>query len=183
MKIRICTLYASLAAAVTLALTPSADAGVFLKFDGIVGESQDTKHDGWSDLLSFGYSLEREPSSGAGGQQLKINDIVCVKELDKASPLLAQALLTGQTMPKVTIDSTKIVGDGSEQSFLTVELTKVQLVTNKVNVKSDIGEVSAEELSFNYETIKVTYTSFDSAGRPTGTVEYEWDVINGGPLG
>jgi len=47
----------------------------FLKIEGISGEAQDKDHKGWSDLLSYSWSLS-QPSSGAiigdtGGTQLR----------------------------------------------------------------------------------------------------------------
>ncbi|THJ33276.1 type VI secretion system tube protein Hcp [Lampropedia aestuarii] len=39
----------------------------FIKIDGISGESKDSKHAGWIDVLSFSYGVSQSSSSFTGG--------------------------------------------------------------------------------------------------------------------
>ena len=85
-------------------------AGMFIKFEGVDGEVQSGSYRGWCNALSFsqGQSL---PDGGAGTTRQRANvvfeDIVVVKELDKASPKLAEAVCKGKVFPKVEIHLTK----------------------------------------------------------------------------
>ena len=72
------------------AAEPIAHSSAYIKFDGIDGESQNTGHEGWSEIVSFEQWIHR-PESGATGTARRrgdviLEDIVLVKQLDKASP-------------------------------------------------------------------------------------------------
>jgi type VI secretion system secreted protein Hcp len=176
MKIRIRKIFGSLAAAIVLAInTPIADAAAYVKFDGIDGEATDSMHSKWSDLSSFSYNLKREPATAGTPSVLRVSDIVCVKELDKASPKLAESLLTGRVVKTVDISVTRTV-DGGEVVYLEIQLTNVSLTLNKVTVDTGLGDRGAEEISFSYEEISVVYTPFDSRGAPGDPVKYSWNV-------
>ena len=72
-------------------------AAYYIKFDGIDGEARDKDHLGWSDLLCFDQAM-RTPIGGTSSDGTRrrgdvvLEDIVLVKELDKASPKLAEAV-------------------------------------------------------------------------------------------
>ncbi len=68
----------------------------FLKIEGIAGESTDKKHKDQIEILSYNHGVS-QPSTGtassAGGGtsgRCEHRDFTVVKELDKASPLIAQ---------------------------------------------------------------------------------------------
>ncbi len=155
-------------------------AGMFIRFDGVDGETQNKDHIGWCDALSFsqGQSL---PDVGIIGSRQRGNvvfeDIVVVKELDKASPKLAEAVCKGNVFPKVEIHLT-----GSYAGLVTYyayELKNVLIVGYRIGGSGYSEHVPTEELSLSFEEIKVTYTEFDEGGRAKGNVEYEWRLEEG----
>ena len=69
----------------------------FLKIDGIPGESTDSKHEEWIEILSFSHGVS-QPSTVVGGTTARCNhqDFSIVKALDKASPKLALYCCNGE---------------------------------------------------------------------------------------
>lgn len=155
----------------------------YIKFDGVDGESQDKGHKGWSDLASFNQGLHK-PGGGATGATRRrgdviLEDITCVKELDKASPKLAERVISGKVFPKVEIHLTASYTDESRQTYYAYELKNVQVTSYTVGGSGQSEEVPMENFSLNFEEIKVTYTENDAAGKKKGNVEYTWKVEEG----
>jgi type VI secretion system secreted protein Hcp len=158
-----------------------AQSSYFLKIDGIDGESMDKDHKGWSNILSFAHSLH-QPGGGATGQSRRrgavvVEDLICTKELDKSSPKIQEALSQGKVFPKVELELTTS-GSGARQTYYKYELKNVMITSYNISGQSGDG-VPMEEVAFNFEEIKVTYTEYDSNGRKKGNVEYEWKVEKG----
>jgi len=184
-----------------------AHSSAYIKFDGIVGESQDKDHDGWSEIVSFSQPII-QPGGGATGASRRrgdvvLEDIVVVKQLDKASPKLAESICKGKVFPKVEIHLTG-PSDGSTclGTFYVYELNNAMITSYKVSGSNPLAyaliapvpditmpstgpfivqavDAPMEVLSLNFEEIKVTYTECDSSGKSKGNVEYSWKVEEG----
>jgi type VI secretion system secreted protein Hcp len=155
----------------------------FIKFDGIDGEAQDKDHKGWSDLLSCSQVIHK-PGAGATGQSRRrgdviLEDIQCTRELDKASPKLAEAVCNGKVFPKVLIDFTASYTDAGRVPYLKYELKNVQVVSYHFNGIGQAEAVPTESLSLNFEEIKVTYIENDPQGKKKGSLDYSWKVEEG----
>ncbi len=155
----------------------------YIKFDGVDGEAQDKDHKGWSDLLSFSQVIHK-PQGGATGPTRRrgdvvLEDIVCVKELDKASPKLAESVCKGKVFPKVEIHLTASYTDAGRVTYYAYELTNVQVTSYDISGSGQSESVPTENMSLNFEEIKVTYTETDPAGKKKGNVEYTWKVEEG----
>jgi type VI secretion system secreted protein Hcp len=157
-------------------------AGMFIKFDGVDGEAQGGSYGGWCNALSFSQgqsSAEGQISAGATRQKADVvfEDIVVVKELDKASPKLAEAVCKGTVYPKVEIHLTRSYT--GLVTYYAYELKNVLIVGYRIGGSGYSEHVPTEELSLSFEEIKVTYTEFDEGGRAKGNVEYEWRLEEG----
>jgi type VI secretion system secreted protein Hcp len=152
---------------------------IYIKFDGVDGESQDREHRDWIELLSFSQGQYLSPSSGAPGGavigRLVFEEFALKKTLDKASPKLAEAVCTGRVFPQVQLHLARPLSEGTQATYYTYELKNV-IVTSYHISGSTQDAVPTESLSLNFEEIKVTYTTFDAAGRPGGTAQYGWDL-------
>ena len=186
------------------AAEPLAHSSAYIKFEGIDGESQNEGHEGWSEIVSFSQGIHK-PDSGATGSTRRrgdvvLEDIVLVKQLDKASPKLAEAICKGKVFPKVEIHLTgPSEGSTCSGTFYAYELTNVMITSYKVSGSNPLAyalvvpvpdvtmpsagpfiaqavDAPMEEMSLNFEEIKVTYTECDSSGMAKGNVEYSWKV-------
>lgn len=155
----------------------------YIKFDGIEGEAKDKDHDAWSDILSFSQGCSK-PGGGATGPTRRrgdtvLDDIIIVKELDKASPKIAEAVCKGKVFPKVEIHLTASYTDAGRITYYAYELTNAQVINYKVSGSGQSEDVPTEDISINFEEIKTTYTETDETGSEKGQIEYSWKVEKG----
>jgi type VI secretion system secreted protein Hcp len=98
---------------------------VFLKLDGIEGESLDDKHKDEIDIESFQWGLSQSGTlSGGGGGgvgKASFQDFSFTANISKASPKLFLACASGQHIKDGTITVRK-AGKG-QQEFLVVKMT------------------------------------------------------------
>jgi type VI secretion system secreted protein Hcp len=155
----------------------------YIKFDGVDGECQDKDHKSWTDLLSFQQAITKPGGSSTGATRRRgdviLENIVCVKELDKSSPKLAEAVCNGKVFPKVEIHLTASYTDAGRVTYYAYELKNVQIVSYDIGGSGQSEQVPTETMSLNFEEIKVTYTECDSKGKKKGNVEYSWKVEEG----
>lgn len=179
----------------------------YVKFEGIDGESEEAGHEDWSEIVSFNQGIH-QPSGGATGTtrrtgDVTLDDIVIIKQVDKASPKLAEAICKGKVFPKVEIHLTG-PSDGStcHGTFYAYELKSVIITSYTVSGSNPLAyalvalapditmpstgpfivqavDAPLEEVSLSFEEIKVTYTECDSSGNSKGNVEYSWKVEEG----
>jgi type VI secretion system secreted protein Hcp len=122
---------------------------VFIKFDGIDGESTDKDHKGWIDLLSLSEnpSTASESTTARTRGETTLGDVVVVKELDKSSPKLAESILMGKVFPKVEIHLTSSAGT----IYYAYELTNVMITS--YSISGDADQIPMEEFSLNFEKL------------------------------
>src|SRR5437764_10867648 len=98
----------------------------FLKIDTIPGESTAPGHQGWTDLESFSWGATPAAAPTAAAK-CSFHSFNFTKKLDKASPMMAQAAMTGMLLPAVTIEV-----NGERHMLQNVQIRSVQNV-NGVN--------------------------------------------------
>lgn len=173
------TAIAVFAAALTLiGYSEDAEAAAYIKFDGVDGEATDSEHKDWINLLSFQQSMSQEgAATGATRRRgdVIMEDIMITKELDKSSPKIQESMVMGKVYP--TVDFVLTTDSGSRATYLKYELKNVMVTS--YSISGSANEVPMEEISLNYEEIKVTYTEFDASGTSKGNVEFTWNVEKG----
>jgi type VI secretion system secreted protein Hcp len=127
------------------------------------------------DILSFQHGLAASADGGAATLQ----DIVVTKEVDRSTPKLAEAVAEGRVFPKVGVDFTTSYGDAGSLPYLRYELTNVTATSHDIGADPD--DRPTEEVAFNFEEIKVTYTEYDDSGAAKGETEFSWKVEEGKP--
>jgi type VI secretion system Hcp family effector len=108
-----------------------------------------------------------------------VEDIACVKELDKSSPKLAEAVCKGKVFPKVEIHLTASYTNAGRQTYYAYELKNVLVTSYNISGEGQAEAVPTETFSLNFEEVKVTYTECDNTGKKKGNVEYQWKVEEG----
>ena len=155
---------------------------VFAKYDGVDGESKDSNHDKWIDVLSIDWGAHK-PGGGASGQSRRrgaaiVEDITLTIEYEKATPKLQEKCLNGEIIPKLEIEQTSTYG-GARATYLKVELEKVMITGFQTNATGNDDVPPTVVFTNNFEKIKVTYTEYDDDGGSGGNVEYEFNVEKG----
>ena len=151
---------------------------IFLNVDGISGESLDTKHDEWIDVISFSHGISQPTSSSTTTRTTERSthqDFVIIKELDKSSPKLALACCNGSHITEVVIEVCR--ADTSDK-YMRYTLTDVIVASISQNGSSQ-GEDArpVEEISLKYGRIDWSYTEIDPmTSKAKGNVEAYWDL-------
>ncbi len=177
MRYRVFILFTAMAGLVLGSVAPAMGAyDMFLKIDGIDGESTDKDHQGWIEVESFSWGMSVSVSSiGTGGGAGKANflELSIDKFLDKASPRLMLTGAEGRHLPAVHL-VLRTQGE-TRHSFFEIELKNV-FVTS-LGIEGQAGEpVPTETLSLNYEEIKVTYTPQRADGGAGDPVSAGWNI-------
>ena len=150
---------------------------MFLKLDGIKGESKDDKHKDEIDISSFSCGLSQTGtfSAGGGGGAGKVNvhDISVTKNVDKSTPALMAACASGKHIKEGLMTFRK-AGD-KPLEYLKIKLVDI-LVSSVQEAGHGGGDLLSESLSLNFSKFHVEYQEqkADGSGSPAG--EMGWDV-------
>ena len=106
--------------------------------------------------------IPRDPQSGLGSGKRIHGPLTIVKEYDKSSPKIYQALCTGEHLKNVTIKWYRINKQGSEEHYFTHTLEDAIVVSVKPNtpivfLAENEPYRHMEEVSFTYKKIKWTW--------------------------
>ena len=158
-------------------------AGAYLKLGDIEGESEDSRHKGWIDVLSVDWKISVDPGTGSSRRgDPKVGPLTLTKRIDQASPKIQEAMLTGIIVPLVEYELTT-GGDGAP-TYLRIEMKNVALTAysmsgHTTDPATGLETRPEEEFSMSFEEITVTYTPIDKDGSPGTPVKYTWKVEEG----
>jgi type VI secretion system secreted protein Hcp len=152
---------------------------LFLKMDGIPGESTDLKHKGEIDLQSFSWGETSQagpsrPGAGAGSGKVAMQDFHFVTRVNKASPLLFLACATGKHIKEAILTARK-AGKG-QQEFLVFKFSDLLISSYQVGGTESGGEIPMDQVSFNFARIDFEYRAQKPDGSLSGPVKAGWDV-------
>jgi len=147
---------------------------IFMKYEGIDGESTTDSHSKWIELMSFQFGTGRAVASARGGSTregstVSVSEIVVTKQQDCASAKLFVASCTGQLNKAVQIDFVR-TSKGEQQTYAQYDLEGTGISGYSV---SSGGDRATESLSLNFDNIKFKYLAIgdDLSGDPE-TVGY-----------
>lgn len=150
---------------------------VFLKIDGVDGESTDAKHKGAIDVVSFGFGVVQSGTpvggGGAGAGKASFQDLHVVIRLDKASPRLFVACAAGEHFRNAVLTARR-AGKGQVE-FLKVTLSGV-FVTSYRGGGAAAEDGPHVEVTLGYERIELQYTPVTAKGTAGTPVKGGWDV-------
>lgn len=150
---------------------------MYVKFDGINGESFDKDHKDWIDVLSYSYAVTQSTSSASGGGsgvgRANFGNFMFTHNKDIASPNLMLYCAKGKMIPKVVFAATK-AGDGQQQ-FETTTFTDV-LVTGVNIIGATNSPRSLEQVTFSYTKITMEVKKQNEDGSLGAAVSGTWDT-------
>lgn len=150
---------------------------MFLKVEGVTGESADANHKGWTDIesFSFGACQEGTMASGGGGGAGKVSfqDLNIVSALDSATPALIKFCSSGKHIGEVKVSICK--AGGSQIEYSTIVLKDV-LVTSSRFTGAEGGERVAALYAFQASKLEHHYWVQQSDGSRGAESQMGWDV-------
>jgi type VI secretion system secreted protein Hcp len=149
---------------------------VFVKIDGIDGESKDKKHPKEIQIESFSWGVTQKGTKaiGGGGGAGKANfgDFNFTHTVDAASPNLALHCANGKHIPSVTVTNRK-AGDTALE-YMIFKLSDVLISGIQM---SGANEVPLESVSMNYSKIEYKYFKQNEKGAADGgPIPFGWDL-------
>jgi len=149
----------------------------YIKIAGIDGESKDSKHKGWIDVLSFGYDVSQSDSAftggGSGVGKASFSALSFHHYVDKATPNLMQYCAAGKHIPTVEMSCCK-VGDGA-QEYMHITLSDCIITHAGPSGSTEDARVT-ETVSISYSKIKVEVKEQNANGSMGAAVTGTWNV-------
>lgn len=145
----------------------------YLVIDTVDGPSTSMKNAIDVHSFSFGASQSMTVQHGGAKQAGRVNlqDISISKEMDKTSPLLFEAVCSGDYYKSAELTYCKALGK-DQQAYIKFEMSKVYVTSVQ---QSGSSENPSESVSFTFEEIKVSYNS-DKDGNQEGWVTKGYNV-------
>lgn len=157
---------------------------VFLKVDGVDGESTDDRHREEIELESWGFGVSNTGTAhmgggGAGAGKASVSDLSVTKSVDIATPALLQAAASGRRLASATLTARK-TGEG-QQDFLVIVMSPVLVTSCQLDMEVDGGRPT-ERVHLSFGKVQLTYTGQAPDGSPGPTGTFGWDVTKNGPV-
>src|SRR5579872_2979904 len=150
---------------------------MFLKLEGIEGESNDEIKKNHIEIQSFSFGGSQSGSfntaTGGGTSKANLQDVHFTKQIDKSSPNLFGILTNGKHIDKATITVRKAGGDPKD--YLTITLTPCFVSSYNIS-GHDGGGMPQESFSLNYDKIEFEYKTQDDKSNLGASIKKSYET-------
>jgi type VI secretion system secreted protein Hcp len=151
---------------------------MFLKLDGIEGESKDKSHKNEIHIESFSWGMDQTgtfgTAGGGGAGKVSIHDVSISKFIDKASAPLMLHCATGKHIKEGFITVRK-AGD-QPLEYLKIKLSDI-LVSQVQSAGHNGTDILSENVKLNFAQMRVEYQEQSATGGPEGGPKmFGWDL-------
>jgi type VI secretion system secreted protein Hcp len=157
---------------------------IFLKLDGIEGESQKQGAENQIEIFSFSNGAANPSSvsfgTGHGTGKVDITSLSLQKQLDKASPKLFQACCKGTHIANGTLIVRESTGSDNPQTYWQYEMKEI-FVDGISWGGSTGGGKPSESISLSFKSIEINYWPQNSDGSLGTKIPASWDVSQNKP--
>jgi type VI secretion system secreted protein Hcp len=151
---------------------------MFLKIDGVDGESEDSKNKAQIEILSWSWGEVQTGSAGKGGGsgvgKVDMQDFSFSKFMDKATPKLMLFCANGKHIPTVEFLARKAGGD--QEHYMKMKLTDVIISSFNTSNSAGSGSLPVESISLNFSKIELEYFQQDAKGKTASAGKANWSV-------
>jgi type VI secretion system secreted protein Hcp len=156
---------------------PTAGAAeMFMKLDGIEGESSDDKHKGEIELESFAFGMKNTGGGGTGGGggagKAEFASICFEKRFDRSSPKIFQAAAAGTHVKSAVVTFRR--SGKEQQEFLTYKFEDV--VFDQYDHSGDQKPQMIEDIGFQYSKFEMAYRQQNPDGSLGPEIKAGWDL-------
>lgn len=150
---------------------------MFLKVDGVTGESKDANHKGWTDIISFAWGASQPGNmtvgGGGGAGKVNFNDLHVNAYIDKSTTAILKHCASGKHLRKVELSVCKAGGHQVEYARITLEEV---LVTSVQYTGSDDGELIGVSYAFQAAKVKQHYWEQTASGGKGAETSAGWNI-------
>jgi type VI secretion system secreted protein Hcp len=151
---------------------------IFIKLDDIKGESQDDKHRGEIDVLSWSWGSTQpgmaQTGGGTGKGKIQVHDLTFAMPNSCATPTLLGLHFSGKPIKKGVLTMRKAGHTPLEYAKITMEDCIVTSV-NHTGGGAD-PQTHSETVTLQFARVKYEYTPQNSDGSGGAAVTTGWDV-------
>jgi type VI secretion system secreted protein Hcp len=148
---------------------------IFIKIEGIDGESQDTAHLNEIDVIGWRWKIAQQSAmqtgSGRGAAKATVSDLEFTHLMDRASPNLTRYCFTGERIAKATLTMRRAGGVPHEYSRITMYDVVVSLVEPIGG-----GECCHEQVCLSFARMKHEYLLQNERGGSGGAITALVDI-------
>jgi len=155
---------------------------MFLKLDGVPGESKDQKLTDHIEVLSFAWGSTQQGAyhtgTGGGAGKVHVQDTSFTHYIDKASSVLLQMCVSGKHIAKGEFIARRAGADGKPQNYLNIKFDDI-IVTSVQTAGHGGGggdDRMTESFTLNFRKFEVVYTTQDNKGAPQPSNPVKWDL-------
>lgn len=151
---------------------------MFIKIEGIAGESKDDSHKDEIDVLAWSWGMSQSGTfhtgGGGGAGKVSIQDVSLTKWVDKSSPTLMLACSGGKHIDKATL----VVRKAGEKPLEYMIVTMEKVMVTSISTGGSGGEDKlTENITLNFGKVNLDYQAQDDKGaKMGGAVTYKWDI-------
>jgi type VI secretion system secreted protein Hcp len=150
---------------------------IFIKINGIDGESQDATHKNEIEVKSWGWQVLQQSNmhmgSGGGAGKATVEDLSFEHLMDRASPNLMKYCLTGKHIDQAVLTVRKAGGNPLE--YLKITMSDV-IVTQVYPSGSNTDTGIAEQVRLSFAKVKQEYVVQNAQGGSGGAVTAGYDI-------
>jgi len=150
---------------------------MFLRVSGITGESQDSNHRGWTDIISLDWGATQPGSmatgGGGGAGKVSFNDLAVHAMMDKSTSAILGACASGKHLAKVEVSACKAGGDQMEYCLITLEDV---LITAVKFGGAEGSESIVMNYSFQAAKVRHQYHEQTASGGKGPEVSTGWNI-------
>lgn len=151
---------------------------IFIKIDGIEGESQDAQHRGEIEVLSWDWGCVQHSNmhhgSGGGAGKATVDDFSFEHYIDRSSPNLLSYCLSGKHIKNIKFVIRKAGGDPLE--YLTITFTDVIITRINTSGSSADDNRAKERVAFSFTAVTEDYIMQNAEGTKSGAVSVSYNV-------
>jgi len=150
---------------------------MYLKVEGVKGESKDSNHTGWIDINSFSWGASQPGNmsvgGGGGAGKVNFNDLSVNAKIDKAVTAILKNCASGKHLAKVEVSVAKAGGTQVEYTRITLEDV---LVTSVQFVGSEHDDTLGVTYAFQASKVKQQYWEQSASGGKGAETSAGWDI-------
>ncbi len=149
---------------------------MFLKVQGVTGESADAEHKGEIEVVSWSWGMQASVSAATGEAHGRstITELEVVKRVDQSSPTLMLFLKTNKLVGQARLVVRK--AGQTPLEYLTVDMVDVRITSLKVE---SVNAELVERRRLGFAKVRVSYVPQDAKGGRAAANTFEADVYVG----
>jgi type VI secretion system secreted protein Hcp len=151
---------------------------IFLKLDGVQGESQANGHVGEIEIFSFSWGASNPSSvafgTGSGAGKVDISSLSLQKQVDTASAKMFQQCCAGKHFATGTL-AVREAGGEAPVEYYVADMTEVFIDSISWGGSAGGGKPS-ESVSISFGSIKITYIPQNPDGSKGTKQEGSWSI-------